>query len=349
MREGSLLSIRDLSVRFETDSGDVRAVNHVSLDLARGEIAALVGESGSGKTVTALAIMRLLPRSSARITAGHIWLEGTDLLSLDETQMRAVRGRDISMVFQEPMTSLNPVMTIGTQITESLKRHLGLSAKAAADRAAELLNMVGVPDARRRLADYPHRLSGGMRQRVMVAIALGCEPKLVLADEPTTALDVTIQAQVLELLTSLARRLGASVILITHNLGVVARYADRVHVMYAGRLVESASARTLYAEPRHPYTLGLLRSVPRLDRVRRDVLVGIDGNPPDMLSLPPGCAFSPRCPYAVDRCRYEDPPPFVVGDAHTAACWEWERVARATSQSDKDSDGRIRPTIAANN
>jgi oligopeptide/dipeptide ABC transporter ATP-binding protein len=327
MSERSLLSVQNLSVRFKTDLGDVRAVDGLNLEVASGEIAAIVGESGSGKTVTALAIMRLLPRATARVTGGGVWLNGADLLTLSESQMRAVRGREISMVFQEPMTSLNPVMTIGSQIGESLRRHLGLHGNAARDRAAELLAMVGVPDARRRLSDYPHRLSGGMRQRVMVAIALACEPKIVLADEPTTALDVTIQAQVLELITSLGRRLGAAVVLITHNLGIVARYADRVHVMYAGRLAESAAARTLYAEPRHPYTLGLLRSVPRLDRVRKDVLVGIEGNPPDMLSLPGGCAFAPRCSYAKDRCHSDVPPSFSVGKLHTAACWEWKRLA----------------------
>jgi oligopeptide/dipeptide ABC transporter ATP-binding protein len=227
-------------------------------------------------------------------------------------------------------------MTIGRQLTETIQLHLGLGRHAARDRAVELLNLVGVPDAARRLGDYPHRFSGGMRQRVMLAIALSCEPKLILADEPTTSLDVTIQAQVLELITSLARPHGTAVVLITHNLGIVARYADSVHVMYAGRLAEAARSRTLYAEPRHPYTVGLLRSVPRLDQSRRDLMVGIEGNPPDPANLPAGCVFSPRCKYAVDRCLVEQPPAMVVGPQHLSACWEWERLVEirpaATSQ-----------------
>jgi oligopeptide/dipeptide ABC transporter ATP-binding protein len=325
-----LLAVRDLSVRFKTVEGDVEAVNHMTLEVSPGEIAALVGESGSGKTVTALTIVRLLPKSSAQIVGGEVMFDGTDLLKVSEAEMRRIRGRRISMVFQEPMTSLNPVMTIGHQLTEPLRLHLGLNRRAARDRAVELLNMVGVPDARRRLGDFPHRFSGGMRQRVMIAMALSCEPQLVLADEPTTALDVTIQAQVLELITSLARRLGSAVILITHNLGVVARYADSVHVMYAGRLAESAPARSLFHHPRHPYSIGLLESVPRLDQVRKEVMVGIDGSPPDMLHLQGGCAFAPRCKFATDRCRVEQPPIVSVGPKHRTACWEWERLAVET-------------------
>jgi oligopeptide transport system ATP-binding protein len=302
----------------------------MTLEVSPGEIAALVGESGSGKTVTALSIVRLLPKSSGQIVGGEVMFDGHDLLKVSEAEMRRIRGRRISMVFQEPMTSLNPVMTIGHQLTEPLHLHLGLNRRAARDRVVELLNMVGVPDARRRLADYPHRFSGGMRQRVMIAMALSCEPQLVLADEPTTALDVTIQAQVLELITSLARRLGTAVILITHNLGVVARYADSVHVMYAGRLAESAPARALFHQPRHPYSIGLLESVPRLDQVRREVMVGIDGSPPDLLHLPGGCAFAPRCKFATDRCRIEQPPIIAVGPRHRTACWEWERLPAET-------------------
>jgi oligopeptide transport system ATP-binding protein len=327
---GPLLAVHDLSVRFKTAEGYVEAVNRMTLEVSPGEIAALVGESGSGKTVTALSIVRLLPKSSAQIVTGEVIFDGQDLLKVSEADMRHIRGRRISMVFQEPMTSLNPVMTIGHQITEPLRLHLGLSRHAARDRVVELLNMVGVPDARRRLGDYPHRFSGGMRQRVMIAMALSCEPQLVLADEPTTALDVTIQAQVLELITSLARRLGSAVILITHNLGVVARYADSVHVMYAGRLAESAPSKALFHQPRHPYSIGLLESVPRLDQVRKDVMVGIDGSPPDMLHLQGGCAFAPRCRYATDHCRVEQPPIIAVGPRHMTACWEWERLAAPT-------------------
>jgi oligopeptide/dipeptide ABC transporter ATP-binding protein len=329
-RRPPLLAVRDLTVRFKSRQGEVEAVNEMTLEVSAGEIAALVGESGSGKTVTALSIMRLLPKSTARIVGGQVMFDGTDLLKVSEEEMRRVRGRRISMVFQEPMTSLNPVMTIGRQLTEPLRLHLGLGRRAAQDRAVELLNMVGVPDARRRLRDHPHRFSGGMRQRVMIAMALSCEPQLVLADEPTTALDVTIQAQVLELITSLARRLGTAVILITHNLGVVARYADAVHVMYAGRLAESAPALALFHETRHPYTIGLLESVPRLDRTRPDVMVGIEGSPPDMLHLLQGCAFAPRCSYATNHCRLEQPPRTHVGPKHLTACWEWERLPSAT-------------------
>lgn len=322
-----LLSIQDLVVRFNTGERKVQVVSGMSLEVAPGEIAALVGESGSGKTVTALSVMRLLPKTSVSAVEGRVLLDGIDLLMLSEDEMRKVRGRRISMVFQEPMTSLNPVMTIGRQLTETLRLHLGLGRRGARDRAIELLNLVGVPDAARRMADYPHKFSGGMRQRVMVAIALSCEPRLILADEPTTALDVTIQAQVLELITSLARRTGTAVVLITHNLGIVARYADSVHVMYAGRLAESAQSKALYAEPRHPYTIGLLNSVPRLDRSRRDLMVGIDGNPPDLGDLPAGCAFSPRCKHAVNRCHVDVPPVMTVGPRHFATCWEWEHVA----------------------
>jgi oligopeptide/dipeptide ABC transporter ATP-binding protein len=327
MSSKSLLEVRDLEVAFKGYEGVVHAVNGVSFSVEPGEIAALVGESGSGKTVTALALMRLLPKRTAIVNASAVNLEGTDLLSLTEAEMRRVRGRQISMVFQEPMTSLNPVLTIGKQLTEALKVHFGLSGDAANAKALELLEMVGIPDARRRLQDHPHRLSGGMRQRVLVAMALSCQPKLLMADEPTTALDVTIQAQVLELMTSLARELGTALLLITHNLGVVARYADSVHVMYAGKMVESARSHALYHETRHPYTLGLLRSVPRLDQDRRDQLVGIEGNPPTMKSLPPGCAFAPRCSYATARCTTEVPPRFSVGPEHESACFEWEQLA----------------------
>ncbi len=323
---GTLLRVENLSVVFTTDRGIVHAVNGVSFKVEPGEIAAVVGESGSGKSVTALALMRLLPKKIASVSADAITLDGHDLLHLSEQQMRHTRGRQLSMVFQEPMTSLNPVMTIGTQLTETLRYHFGLVGDAARHRAIELLEMVGIPDASRRLREYPHRLSGGMRQRVMIAIALSCQPKLLLADEPTTALDVTIQAQVLELMTSLARDLGTALILITHNLGVVARYADRVHVMYAGRIAESAKARDLYYEPSHPYTRGLLRSVPRLDVSLGGELTGIEGNPPDLSRLPAGCAFAPRCEFATEKCTTDAPPDFAAGPGHKTACWEWDRL-----------------------
>jgi oligopeptide/dipeptide ABC transporter ATP-binding protein len=288
---------------------------------------ALVGESGCGKSVSALSIMRLVAEPEGRIVAGEILFKGRDLLRLTEEEMRRVRGREIAMIFQEPMTSLNPVLTIGRQLTEPPEIHLGMSPADARERAIELLGMVGIPDAGRRLGQYPHHFSGGMRQRIMIAMALACEPALILADEPTTALDVTIQAQILELMKDLSRRLGVAMLIITHNLGVVARYADRVNVMYAGKIIERASAREVYRNPRHPYTLGLLRSVPRLDEPRRARLEPIQGQPPDLTRLPTGCAFHPRCAYRVDRCTAQTPPLTpVTGTAHVSACWEAERL-----------------------
>src|SRR5690348_9413947 len=267
--------------------------------------------------------MQLVAPPAGRIVGGRIVFKGRDLLTLDDEAMRRVRGREIAMIFQEPMTSLNPVLTIGRQLTEGLEIHLGLAPPAARARASELLAMVGIPDPARRLGQYPHQFSGGMRQRMMIAMALACEPALVLADEPTTALDVTIQAQILELMRDLSRRLGAAMLIITHNLGVVARYADRVNVMYAGRIIERGTAREIYANPRHPYTLGLLRSVPRLDEPRRARLAPIEGQPPDLSRLPEGCAFVPRCAFRVDRCLTERPPLREIGDGrHVSACWE---------------------------
>jgi oligopeptide/dipeptide ABC transporter ATP-binding protein len=324
-----LLDVRHLSTHFTTRGGVVRAVDDVSWDIQEGETVALVGESGCGKSVSALSVMRLVAAPAGRIVAGEVWFRGRDLLRLSEEEMRRVRGREIAMVFQEPMTSLNPVLSIGRQLTEGLEIHLGLTAAAARARALELLGMVGIPDPARRLAQYPHQFSGGMRQRLMIAMALACEPALVLADEPTTALDVTIQAQILELMKALSRRLGVAMLIITHNLGVVARYADRVNVMYAGRIVERGSARALYARPRHPYTLGLLRSVPRLDEALRARLDPIEGQPPDLTRLPSGCAFAPRCAFRVDRCRVERPELEPVGDGHVSACWEAGRLAGA--------------------
>jgi oligopeptide/dipeptide ABC transporter ATP-binding protein len=325
---GLLLDVRGLRTRFTTRRGIVPAVDDVSLDIHEGETLALVGESGCGKSMTALSIMRLVPPPAGRIASGQILFRGRDLLALPEEEMRRVRGREIAMIFQEPMTSLNPVLTIGRQLTEGLEIHLSMAAADARRRAVELLAMVGIPDPERRLDQYPHQFSGGMRQRMMIAMALACEPALILADEPTTALDVTIQAQILELLKDLSRRLGVAMLIITHNLGVVARYADRVNVMYAGKIVERGTARELYARPRHPYTLGLLRSVPRLDEPRRARLDPIDGQPPDLTRLPAGCAFITRCAYRVERCQREIPPLAPVeGNGHVTACWEAARLA----------------------
>ena len=323
----TLLQVRNLKTTFLTSAGVVRAVDGVSWDVEEGETVALVGESGCGKSVSALSIMRLVAEPAGRIEGGEILYKGRDLLRLSEPEMRRVRGREIAMVFQEPMTSLNPVLTIGRQLTEGLEIHMQMSPVQARARAIELLGMVGIPDPARRLAQYPHHFSGGMRQRMMIAMALACNPSLILADEPTTALDVTIQAQILELMRDLARRLGVAMLIITHNLGVVARYADRVNVMYAGRIIEQAGAREIYANPRHPYTLGLLRSVPRLDEPRRARLDPIQGQPPDLTRLPPGCAFSPRCAYRVERCS-EAPALESVATGHRSACWEAMRLVK---------------------
>ena len=326
----SLLRVDDLKTYFYTEEGVVKAVDGVAFDIEPGEILGLVGESGCGKTVSALSILRLIPMPPGRIVGGSVHFEGEDLIKMDEDEIRHIRGNKIAMIFQEPMTSLNPVLTIGRQLTETLELHLKMDRSAATQRAVELLEMVGIPEARSRTNDYPHQFSGGMRQRVMIAMALSCNPKLLLADEPTTALDVTIQAQILELLTRLTRELGTAVIIITHNLGVVARYADRVNVMYAGKIVEAATALDLYHEPRHPYTLGLLKSVPRLDQARKEKLDPIEGMPPDLVRVPPGCSFRPRCRFAVERCAEEVPPLLPVGPNHHSACWEWERVAQST-------------------
>jgi oligopeptide/dipeptide ABC transporter ATP-binding protein len=328
---GTLLDVRNLSTQFATRGGVVPAVDDVSWDVMEGETVALVGESGCGKSVSALSIMRLVSQPAGQITGGQVFFKGRDLLTLGEEAMRRVRGREIAMIFQEPMTSLNPVLSIGRQLTEGLEIHLGKTPSLARVRAGELLAMVGITDPERRLPQYPHQFSGGMRQRMMIAMALACEPSLVLADEPTTALDVTIQAQILELMKDLSRRLGVAMLMITHNLGVVARYADRVNVMYAGKIIERGTAREVYGNPRHPYTVGLLRSVPRLDEPRRNRLAPIDGQPPDLTRLPPGCAFGPRCAFRVERCAVERPPLRAVGNdgasGHVSACWEAERVS----------------------
>ena len=310
-----LLDVRDLHTEFRTGAGRIRAVDGISYAVEPGETVAIVGESGSGKSVSALSILRLIPDPPGRITGGEVRFLGRDLMRLSDEEMREVRGGDIGMVFQEPMTSLNPVLTIGRQITETLEQHRRADRAAAHRRAVELLGLVGIADPERRLKQYPHQLSGGQRQRVMIAIAIACDPKLIIADEPTTALDVTIQAQILELMSGLTRRLGVALIIITHNLGVVARYAKRVNVMYAGRIVESGPAAAIYHDPRHPYTMALLRSVPRLDRPRRARLDPVDGQPPDLTRLGRGCSFRPRCRFAVDACAQAVPPLVAAGAA----------------------------------
>jgi oligopeptide/dipeptide ABC transporter ATP-binding protein len=325
-----LLDVRDLHTEFRTGAGVVRAVDGVSYTVEQGETVAIVGESGSGKSVGALSILRLIPDPPGRITRGQVLFLGRDLMSLPDAQMRAVRGGDIGMVFQEPMTSLNPVLSIGRQITETVEQHRGADRAAAHRRAIELLGLVGLADPARRLKQYPHELSGGMRQRVMIAIAIACDPKLIIADEPTTALDVTIQAQILELMNGLTRRLNAALIIITHNLGVVARYAMRVNVMYAGRIVESGPATAIYHNPRHPYTMALLQSVPRLDRPRRARLDPVDGQPPDLTRLDEGCAFRPRCRFAIDACTKTRPPLEPVAPAgHRSACLRAGEISAA--------------------
>ena len=318
----ALLEIEDLRTQFFTSAGTVQAVDGISYTVEPGETVAIVGESGCGKSVGALSILQLIPDPPGRIVGGAIRFQGRDLLQASDQEMRDIRGRDIAMVFQEPMTSLNPVLTIGRQLTETLEHHLGMSRPDADARALELLGMVGISDPKRRLRQYPHHLSGGMRQRVMIAMALCCEPKLIIADEPTTALDVTIQAQILELMKDLTKRLGVALIVITHNLGVVARYADRVNVMYAGKIIERGDAGEIYRNPRHPYTLGLLRSVPRMDLPRKDKLDPIEGQPPDLTRLDGGCPFRPRCRFAVDRCAAEMPRLEAVDGEHFSACWQ---------------------------
>ena len=319
---GTLLQVKNLKTQFRTEEGVVRAVDGVTYDVEEGETLGLVGESGCGKSVSALSILRLIPNPPGKIVAGEVIFEGEDILKMDEEEVRHIRGNRIAMVFQEPMTSLNPVLTIGRQLTEALELHLKMDGNQSKKRAAELLEMVGIPAAGSRLNDYPHQYSGGMRQRVMIAMAMSCNPKLLLADEPTTALDVTIQAQILEIMARLSRELGTAVVIITHNLGVVARYADRVNVMYAGKVVEMATAKELYANPRHPYTIGLLKSVPRLDQGRKDRLIPIEGVPPDLVNPPAGCSFAPRCAYKIDKCVVEEPPLMPTGEGkHQAACW----------------------------
>jgi len=316
-----ILQVRGLTTRFRTDRGELTAVDDVSFDVGRGETVAIVGESGSGKSVTALSILRLIPSPPGRIAAGEVIFDNRNLLELDNASIREIRGNKIAMIFQEPMSSLNPSLTVGLQVAEPINEHRRMPWAAALEKATELISRVRIPDAKSRLASFPHQYSGGMRQRIMIAMSLGCAPSLIIADEPTTALDVTVQAQILDLLKQITQETGTALMLITHDLGVVARYADRVIVMYGGRIVETAPARELYKSPRHPYTIGLLTSVPRLDGDTRQRLIPIEGQPPDLARLPEGCAFAPRCRAAVERCRRERPKLEPISPTHQKACF----------------------------
>ncbi len=332
----SLLEVKDLRTYFYTYEGVVKAVDGVSYELEEGETLGLVGESGCGKSVSALSVMRLIPDPPGKIVAGEIQFENEDILKVDMDDMRRIRGGKISMVFQEPMTSLNPVLTVEKQLTETLELHMGMTKGEARREGVDLLARVGIPDPESRIKQYPHQFSGGMRQRVMIAMALSCNPRLIIADEPTTALDVTIQAQILELMKSLTTEFGVALIVITHNLGVVARYADRMNIMYAGKIIERGSAMEIYANPRHPYTIGLLHSVPRLDQPRREKLDPIEGQPPDLINIPEGCSFRDRCRWAIDKCAIEAPPLMPTSDGHWSACWRSEELgalAQATYSS----------------
>jgi oligopeptide transport system ATP-binding protein len=323
-----LLEIRDLTTRFYTEDGVVNAVNGISYNLDEGETLGVVGESGCGKSVHALSIMRLIPIPPGKIEKGQVLFRGQNLLDLEEDEMRKVRGGKIGMIFQDPMTSLNPVLTVGFQIMEALQLHQGMDKREAQERSAELLDLVGIPQAGDRLDDYPHQFSGGMRQRAMIAMGLSCNPSILIADEPTTALDVTIQAQITELVKDLQDKIGMAVIWITHDLGVVAGLAQRVNVMYAGYIIESGPVGLIYGNPHHPYTVGLLGSLPNPDDPPGAELYSIPGEPPDLLDLAPGCPFYPRCTYHVDRCLHEMPPLEKIEAGHFVACWEKEKVRK---------------------
>lgn len=324
---GTILEVNNLTTRFYTEDGTVHAVNGVSFTLDEGETLGVVGESGCGKSVTMLSLLRLIPSPPGRITDGEVLFEGRDLLKMTDDEIRQVRGNRIAMIFQDPMTSLNPVLTINQQISEALQLHLGMDKETARRRTIELLTMVGIPSAADRVDNYPHQFSGGMRQRVMIAMALACNPQILIADEPTTALDVTIQAQIVDLVKRLQREIGMSVIWITHDLSLLAGIADRINVMYAGFMVEAANIKELYADPRHPYTLGLLGSIPRLDEKRPEELYSIEGLPPDLLQYPNHCPFAPRCAYVMDKCWEENPPLLATTSMrHGSACWRWEDV-----------------------
>jgi oligopeptide/dipeptide ABC transporter ATP-binding protein len=321
---GVLLEVENLRTHFKTEAGTVTAVDGVSYHIDEHEIVGVVGESGCGKSVTQLSVLQLIPDPPGRIVGGEVWFEGKDVLKYARhgREMRSIRGSKIAMIFQEPMTSLNPVLSVNQQLSQGMQLYLGLNKADARKRAVELLKMVGIPAAEGRVDDYPHQFSGGMRQRVMIAMALSCNPKLIIADEPTTALDVTTQAVLLKLMKDMVNRFNTSLVLVTHNLGVVARYAQRIYVMYAGRIVESGTTKDIFAHPRHPYTVGLLKSVPRLDQPRHIKLVPIEGLPPNLIKMPPTCAFLPRCPYSIPRCHRQHWPSLTpVGDRHSAACF----------------------------
>lgn len=316
-----LLSVRNLRTEFDTQDGIVHAVNGISFDMEEGETLGVVGESGCGKSVSVSSMLRLIPQPPGRIVDGEVWFQGRDLLKVSEDEIRDVRGNKIAMIFQDPMTSLNPVLKISRQLTESLELHLGMDHEQARERSIELLEMVNIPEARGRIDDYPHQFSGGMRQRVMIAMALSCNPQLLVADEPTTALDVTIQAQIVDIVKDLRRELGMAIIWITHDLGIVAGLVDRVQVMYAGYVVERAPVKEFYANPSHPYSIGLLGSLPRVDAESREKLKPINGMPPDLIALPPGCPYCARCPYAIDTCREKNPVLREIRPDHQVACW----------------------------
>ncbi len=321
-----ILEVSDLVTRFYTEDGVVHAVNGISYTLEEGESMAIVGESGSGKSVGVLSIMGLIPDPPGKVEAGQALYNGRDLLKLSHSEIRQIRGRDLAMIFQDPMTSLNPVLTIGKQLTEALELHLGMDNEQSSERAAELLRIVGIPDAADRLKDYPHQFSGGQRQRIMIAMALSCNPSILIADEPTTALDVTIQAQIVELVQRLQAELGMAIIWITHDLGVVAGMVDKVSVMYAGYIIEQGAVRDVYKKTSHPYTLGLLKSIPTIDITEKKKLYTIEGMPPDLLQEPQSCPFAPRCPFVIDKCLEENPPLTPIASNHLAACWRWEEV-----------------------
>jgi oligopeptide transport system ATP-binding protein len=316
-----ILEVQNLQTYFLTDNGIVKAVDDISFTLHQGETLGIVGESGCGKSVTNLSVMRLIPSPPGRIVGGKVLFKGTDVLALPERDLRTIRGNEISMIFQDPMTSLNPFLRISTQMIETIRIHQKVSRKAALDKAIEMLKLVGIPAAQERIFEYPHQFSGGMRQRVMIAMALSCEAEILIADEPTTALDVTIQAQILELIKELATKLNTSVIIITHDLGVVAGMCDTVCVMYAGKIVEKARTEDLYKNPAHPYTYGLIQSVPRLDKAKDGRLFSIEGQPPNVIDLPPCCPFHPRCPKVMDICRVQYPPTTDLGNQHEVSCW----------------------------
>ncbi len=321
MANDTILEVRNLKTYFSTDEGIVKAVDDVSFTLAKGETLGIVGESGCGKSVTSLSVMRLIPSPPGRIMAGDILLDGASVLAMNDRDLRHLRGGRISMIFQDPMTCLNPFLRISTQLVETLELHQGLGWKEAKAKAVEMLRMVGIPDPERRVDAYPHQFSGGMRQRVMIAMALSCNPEVLIADEPTTALDVTIQAQILEIIKELSRKLGTAVILITHDLGVVSGMCDRINVMYAGRVVERGLTDVIFADPKHPYTRGLIRSVPRLDKVTGERLYSIQGTPPSLINMPECCPFHPRCEHAMEACRKQYPAETDFGDGHRAHCW----------------------------